>query len=125
MNKIKPSMIKRVLQLTQSTPSVTILYKFGINELSLEIELEKMILNFLKQGLSIPYLVVMQTPCSLFFFLYKHTALLRTDSHGCSVYRHLFTAICPRFLQLLPKLRIVQKCFESSLHIKKCEKCIM
>lgn len=45
INKIKPALIKkRVLQLPQSTPSDEILYEFGINELSLEILLEKIIL---------------------------------------------------------------------------------
>ena len=44
INKIKPALVKRVLQLPQSTPSDAILYEFGINELSLEILLEKIIL---------------------------------------------------------------------------------
>ena len=44
LNKIKPSLIKRVLQVPSSTPSDAILYEFGINDLSLDVLIEKVIL---------------------------------------------------------------------------------
>lgn len=44
VNKIKPALIKRVLQLPSSTPSDAVLYEFGINDLSLDILIEKVIL---------------------------------------------------------------------------------
>ena len=43
LNKIKPSLIKRVLQLPSSTPSDAILYEFGIIDLSLDVLAEKVI----------------------------------------------------------------------------------
>ena len=44
LNKMKPSLIKRVLQLPSSTPSDAILYEFGIVDLSFDILMEKIIL---------------------------------------------------------------------------------
>ena len=44
LDKIKPSLLKRVLELPSSTPSVAIQYEFGINNLSLEVLMEKVIL---------------------------------------------------------------------------------
>ena len=44
LNKIKPALLKRVLQLPSSTPSDAVLYEFGINDLSLEVLMEKVIL---------------------------------------------------------------------------------
>ena len=44
LNKMKPSLIKRVLQLPSSTPSDAILYEFGINDLTLDILMEKVVL---------------------------------------------------------------------------------
>ena len=44
LNKMKPALIKRVLQLPSSTPSDAILYEFGITDLSLDILGEKVIL---------------------------------------------------------------------------------
>ena len=44
LNRMKPALIKRVLQLPASTPSDAILYEFGISDLSLEILAEKVIL---------------------------------------------------------------------------------
>ena len=43
VNRIKPKLIKRVMQLPLSTPSVAIQYEFGVNDLSLEILMEKII----------------------------------------------------------------------------------
>ena len=43
LNKMKPAMIKRVLQLPASTPSDAILYEFGISDLSLDILAEKVV----------------------------------------------------------------------------------
>ena len=44
INRMKPAMIKRVLQLPSSTPSDAILYEFGITDLPLDILAEKLIL---------------------------------------------------------------------------------
>ena len=44
LNKIKPNMVKRVLELPSSTPSIAIQYEFGINDLSLDVLMEKIIL---------------------------------------------------------------------------------
>ena len=44
LNKMKPSLLKRVLQLPNSTPSDAVLYEFGMNDLSLDILMEKVIL---------------------------------------------------------------------------------
>ena len=44
LNKIKPNMVKRVLELPSSTPSIAIQYDFGINDLSLDVLMEKIIL---------------------------------------------------------------------------------
>ena len=44
LNRMKPALIKRVMQLPASTPSDAILYEFGIADLSLEILAEKVIL---------------------------------------------------------------------------------
>ena len=44
MNKLKPNIIKRVLQLPTSTPSDALQYEFGVNDLSLDIMIEKIIL---------------------------------------------------------------------------------
>ena len=51
LNKMKPALLKRVLQLPSSTPSDAVLYEFGLNDLSLDILIEKVILaaNTLKQ----------------------------------------------------------------------------
>ena len=44
LNKIKPNLIKQVLQLPAATPSAAVQYEFGINDLTLEILMEKIIL---------------------------------------------------------------------------------
>ena len=44
VDKIRPHLIKRVLGLPSSTPSVAIQYEFGINNLSLDVLMEKVIL---------------------------------------------------------------------------------
>ena len=44
LNKMKPAMLKKVLQLPTSTPSDAVLYEFGFNDLSLDILMEKVIL---------------------------------------------------------------------------------
>ena len=44
VNKLKPNAVKRVLQLPSSTPSDAVQYEFGINDLSLDIMIEKIIL---------------------------------------------------------------------------------
>ena len=44
LNKMKPSLLKRFLQLPNSTPSDAVLYEFGMNDLSLDILMEKVIL---------------------------------------------------------------------------------
>ena len=44
LDKIYPNLLKRVLQIPQSTPSSAIQYEFGLNDLSLEILMEKIIL---------------------------------------------------------------------------------
>ena len=44
LNRIKPKIIKRVMQLPQATPSAAIQYEFGVNDLSLEVLMEKVIL---------------------------------------------------------------------------------
>ena len=44
LNGIKTNLLKRVLQLPSSTPSVAIQYDFGINDLTLDILMEKIIL---------------------------------------------------------------------------------
>ena len=47
LNGIKPRLLKRVMQLPLSTPSAAILYEFGINDLSLEVLMEKIVLAIL------------------------------------------------------------------------------
>lgn len=44
LDKIKPSLLKRVLQVPAATPSVAIQYEFGVNDLTLDILLEKIVL---------------------------------------------------------------------------------
>ena len=44
LNRIKPSLLKRVLQVPTSTPSDAVLYEFGINDLILDVLMEKVIL---------------------------------------------------------------------------------
>ena len=44
VNRMKPNVIKRVMQLPSSTPSDAVQYEFGINDLSLDIMIEKVIL---------------------------------------------------------------------------------
>ena len=44
LNGIKVNLLKRVLQLPSSTPSVAVQYEFGINDLTLDILMEKVIL---------------------------------------------------------------------------------
>ena len=44
LDRMKPGLLKRVLQLPSSTPSDSVLYEFGINDLSLDILIEKVIL---------------------------------------------------------------------------------
>ena len=44
LNKMKPNVIKRVLQLPLSTPSDAVQYDFGINDLTLDIMMEKVVL---------------------------------------------------------------------------------
>jgi hypothetical protein len=44
LNRLKPNVLKRVLQLPSSTPSDAVQYEFGINDLSLDIMMEKIIL---------------------------------------------------------------------------------
>ena len=44
LNRIKPSLLKQVLQVPKSTPSDAILYEFGINDLVLDVLMEKVIL---------------------------------------------------------------------------------
>ena len=44
LNKIKISLLKRVLEVPQSTPSIAIQYEFGICDLDLEVLMEKVIL---------------------------------------------------------------------------------
>ena len=44
MNKLKPNIIKRVLQLPMSTPSDAVQYEFGVNDLSFDVMVEKIIL---------------------------------------------------------------------------------
>ena len=44
LNKIKPNLLKRVLQVPSATPSAAIQYEFGVNDLTLEILMEKIIL---------------------------------------------------------------------------------
>ena len=44
LNGIKTNLLKRVLQLPSSTPSVAVQYEFGINDLTLDILMEKIIL---------------------------------------------------------------------------------
>ena len=50
LNKIKPSLLKRVMEIPQSTPSVAIQYEFGINNLELDILSEKVILAIELKG---------------------------------------------------------------------------
>ena len=45
LDRIYPNLLKRVLQVPQSTPSAAIQYEFGVNDLSLEILMEKIILG--------------------------------------------------------------------------------
>ena len=42
--KIKPNLLKRILEVPQSTPSVAIQYEFGVNDMSLDVIMEKIIL---------------------------------------------------------------------------------
>ena len=44
LDKIKPSLLKNVLQLPSATPSAAIQYEFGVNDLTLEILMEKIVL---------------------------------------------------------------------------------
>ena len=44
LDGIKPSLLKRVLELPSSTPSAAVQYEFGVNDLTLEILLEKILL---------------------------------------------------------------------------------
>ena len=44
LNGLKPNVLKRVLQLPSSTPSDALMYDFGINDLSLDIMMEKIVL---------------------------------------------------------------------------------
>ena len=44
LNGIEPSLLKRVLQVPSSTPSAAIQFEFGVNDLSLEVLMEKIIL---------------------------------------------------------------------------------
>ena len=44
LNRLKPNVIKRVLQLPSSTPSDAVQYDFGINDLSFDIMMEKIVL---------------------------------------------------------------------------------
>ena len=44
LDKMKPSLLKRVLQLPSSTPSDSLLYEFGLNDLSIDILMEKIVL---------------------------------------------------------------------------------
>ena len=44
LDKIKPSLLKRVLQVPSATPSVAIQYEFGVNDLAIDILLEKIVL---------------------------------------------------------------------------------
>ena len=44
LNAIKPRLLKRVMQLPLSTPSAAVLYEFGVNDLALEVLMEKVVL---------------------------------------------------------------------------------
>ena len=44
LNKIKPKLVKRVMQVPASTPSAAILYEFGITDLVFDVLMEKVIL---------------------------------------------------------------------------------
>jgi hypothetical protein len=44
LNSIKPRLIKRVMQIPLSTPSSAIQYEFGINDLALDVLMEKVVL---------------------------------------------------------------------------------
>ena len=44
INRIKPKLLKRVLEIPNSTPSAAVQYEFGINDLSLEVLMEKVII---------------------------------------------------------------------------------
>ena len=44
LDKMKPSLLKRVLQLPSSMPSDSLLYEFGLNDLSIDILMEKIVL---------------------------------------------------------------------------------
>ena len=44
LNGIKPRLLKRVMQLPLSTPSAAVLYEFGVNDLALEVLMEKVVL---------------------------------------------------------------------------------
>ena len=44
LNKIKPSLLKHVLQVPAATPSVAVQYEFGVNDLTLDVLLEKIVL---------------------------------------------------------------------------------
>ncbi len=47
LNRIKPDLLKKVLELPSSTPSDAIQYEFGVNDLTLDILMEKVILAVL------------------------------------------------------------------------------
>ena len=44
LNRIKPRLVKRVMEMPLSTPSSAIQYEFGLNNLSIEVLMEKLIL---------------------------------------------------------------------------------
>ena len=44
LDKMKPSLLKRVLQVPAATPSVAVQYEFGVNDLTLDILVEKIVL---------------------------------------------------------------------------------
>ena len=44
LNRIKPRLLKQVMQLPSSTPSAAVLYEFGVNDLALEVLMEKVVL---------------------------------------------------------------------------------
>ena len=44
LNVIKPRLLKRVMQIPLSTPTAAVLYEFGVNDLALEVLMEKVIL---------------------------------------------------------------------------------
>ena len=44
LDGLKPNLLKHVLELPSSTPSAAVQYEFGVNDLSLEVLMEKIIL---------------------------------------------------------------------------------